>query len=102
VVEIIGKEGVESVRLAAADGAVEVLACSGVFIFVGLTPNVGYLPNELARDAQGFVVTDSSLRTNLLGIYAIGAVRAGYSGQLAQAAGEAVAAVAAIPATSHI
>ena len=96
VLEILGSDGVEGVRLAAIGGASEVLACSGVFIFVGLEPNVGYLPEGLLRDAQGCIVTDANLRTNLPGIYAIGAVRAGYSGQLAQAAEDAASAIAQI------
>ena len=99
VTEIIGADGVEGVRVTAAGGGdAEELACSGVFVFVGLAPNIGYLPQTIARDADGYVVTGADFQTNEAGIYAVGAVRAGYSGQLADAVAEAAAAVDALSA----
>ena len=95
VTEILGRDGVEGVCLApAGGGGAEELACSGVFVFVGLEPNACFLPDTLERDADGFVIADPSFQTSLPGIYAVGAVRAGYSGQLASAVGEAVSAIA--------
>jgi thioredoxin reductase (NADPH) len=97
VLEILGRDGVEGVRLAPAGGGIsETLGCSGVFVFVGVEPNSGYLPDDIARDAGGHVITDASYRTRVPGIYAIGAIRAGYSGQLASAVEEAIAAVAGL------
>lgn len=96
VTEILGSDGVEGVRLKEAGGATEDLACQGVFIFVGLAPNAGYLPEAIERDAAGFVVTDPGFRTSVPGVYAVGAVRAGFSGQLASAAGEAASVVAGL------
>lgn len=96
---ILGDEAVEGVRLCpAGGGASEDLACAGVFVFVGLEPNSGYLPDAVARDAAGHVVTDAAYRTSVPGVYAVGAVRAGYSGQLADAVEEAAAVVADIAA----
>jgi thioredoxin reductase len=51
------------------------------------------LPEVVRRDAHGYVLTDPSLQTNVPGLYAIGAVRAGYSGELASAAGEAASVI---------
>lgn len=97
VQEILGSDAVEGVRVCpSSGGATEDIACSGVFVFVGLEPNVTYLPDAIARDAAGYVVTDAAFRTSVPGIYAVGAVRAGYSGQLASAVEEAAAAVANI------
>lgn len=97
--DILGDDGVEGIRLCPADGgAAEDLACSGVFVFVGLEPNSGYLPDAIERDASGHVVTDAAYRTSVPGVYGVGAVRAGYSGQLADAVAEAAAAVADITA----
>lgn len=97
VQEILGRDTVEGVRVCPGGGGVtEDIACSGVFVFVGLEPNVGYLPDAIARDAAGYVVTDAAFRTSVPGIYAVGAVRSGYSGQLASAVEEAAAAVANI------
>jgi thioredoxin reductase (NADPH) len=67
----------------------------GVFVFVGLEPNTAFLPAEVTRDAQGFVVTGDGLQTSTPGIFAAGAVRSGYRGQLVSACGEGAAAGAA-------
>ena len=45
-------------------------------------------------DTRGAVVTDESLQTSLAGVWAAGAVRAGYSGLLIDAVREAETAVA--------
>ena len=98
---ILGKDSVEGVRISTAgDGATEELACSGVFVFVGLEPNSGYLPDAIARDAAGCVITDETYCTSLPGVYAVGAIRAGYSGHLVDAVGEATAVVSTIAAAS--
>ena len=98
VSEVLGGDGVEKVRLTPAGGGDgEDLDCNGVFVFVGLEPNVEFLPSEIERDGGGFVKTDSSFESGVDGVYAVGAVRAGYSGQLASAAGEAASVVAMLP-----
>jgi thioredoxin reductase (NADPH) len=97
VMEILGSDGVEGIQVASMGGGeTETIACSGVFVFVGLDPNVGYLPASIVRDAAGCVVTDATYQTNAPGVYAVGAIRAGYSGQLANAVEEAASAVARI------
>ena len=97
VLDVLGSDEVEGIRVApAAGGESEDIACSGVFIFVGLEPNTGYLPDTIERDAAGRVVTDANYQTSVPGIYAVGAIRAGYSGQLADAVDEAASAAARI------
>lgn len=92
---IHGREGVTGVRLRnVLTGATSDLPCSGVFPFIGVEPQAAYLPASVKRDAAGCVVTDAQLRTSLEGVFAIGAVRAGYGGDLVSAAGEAAQAVA--------
>jgi thioredoxin reductase (NADPH) len=71
-----------------------VLNCSGVFVFIGIEPNGNYLPADIERDAAGYVITDADYQTSIPGIYAVGALRAGYSGQLASAVDEATSAIA--------
>ncbi|MEE3094423.1 MAG: FAD-dependent oxidoreductase, partial [Pseudomonadota bacterium] len=100
VAEIAGSDGVEGVRLVPAGGGdPEDFECTGVFVFVGLAANDGFLPSDIERDANGFVKTDTTFATALDGVYAVGAVRSEYSGQLASAAGEAASVVAGLPAT---
>ncbi len=97
VTEIVGADDVSGVRLAPAGGGPsEDLACSGVFVFVGLEPNLNYLPTGIERDATGRVVTGPNCQTSVPGIFAVGAVRAGDTGQLAGAIEDAVAVAAHI------
>jgi thioredoxin reductase (NADPH) len=92
--EIAGGQGVEKVRVRnTADGTPSEIPCSGFFAYVGLAPNSEFLPASIVRDADGAVITDGSLQTALPGVWAAGAVRAGYSGLLIDAVKEAETAV---------
>ena len=94
---VLGEQAVSGVTLRnIKSGAQSELACSGVFPFVGLQPNVEFLPAEIARSESGCVSTDAQYRTSLPAVYAVGAVRAGYCGDLVAAAGEAASASAEI------
>jgi thioredoxin reductase (NADPH) len=76
------------------------LLCDGVearhetaaaFIFIGLDPNTSFLENALNVDERGFIVTDTSFRTNIDGVFAAGDVRSGSTKQIASAVGEGAA-----------
>jgi thioredoxin reductase (NADPH) len=69
---------------------------AGVFVFVGLDPNTGFLPPAIERDPRGFAVTDAAFMTSMPGVFAAGDVRAGSTKQLASAVGEGAAAAIAI------
>jgi thioredoxin reductase (NADPH) len=69
-------------------GAQEELHPAGVFVFVGLKPNTEWLPQEVARDAGGFIITSPTLETSIPGVFAAGDVRAGSTKQAASATGE--------------
>ena len=69
-------------------GTTEEIAPAGLFVFIGLSPNSRWLPLEIRRDANGFVVTDAALQTSVRGIFAAGDVRKGSTKQAASAAGE--------------
>src|SRR5436190_3390638 len=71
-----------------ASGATEELHPAGVFVFIGLSPNSGWLPAEIGRDMHGFVVTTPTLATSVRGVFAAGDVRKGSTKQAASAAGE--------------
>ena len=71
-----------------ATGATERLDPAGVFVFIGLSPNSGWLPNSIKRDQYGFVETNATLETSVPGIFAAGDVRKGSTKQAASAAGE--------------
>jgi thioredoxin reductase (NADPH) len=88
------------VVLRGADGTQIRIAARALFPCVGLVPNSAWTGLEL--DANGAIVTGAGLSTSLPGVYAAGAVRAGFGGRLmdAEADGNAAAAsaIAAIAA----
>ncbi len=69
---------------------------SGVFVFIGLTPNTGIVKDVVALDERGFITTDGTLETSTHGIFAAGDCRAGSTKQAASAAGEGAAVALAI------
>ncbi len=64
---------------------------AGVFVFVGLDPNTGFLDGTVDLDERGFIVTDDTFMTSLPGVFAAGDVRVGSTKQLASAVGEGAA-----------
>jgi len=85
---ILGAKMVEKVRLK-RDGKIEEFAAVGVFAYVGLEPNAAFAPSGVVRDERGFLVANDTCETGVAGIWAIGAVRSGYSGLLRDAAADA-------------
>ena len=79
-----------------ASGEVETHTPDGVFVFIGLRPNAGFLPEEVVTDARGFVRTDDTFATSMTGLYAAGDVRVGSTKQAVAAAGEGTGAAIAI------
>jgi thioredoxin reductase (NADPH) len=51
------------------------LETDGVFIFVGMKPNIDLFGGKLELDQWGFLKTDEDMRTNLPDVYAVGDVR---------------------------
>lgn len=96
--EIVANETgqVEKV-LATKDGAQVEFATDGVFVFIGLKPNTEFLVgSDIELDAQGLVVTNEHLATNMPGVYASGDVRSGATMQVASAVGEGATAALTI------
>jgi thioredoxin reductase (NADPH) len=85
---ILGSKMVEKVRIR-RDGRTEDMPSAGVFAYVGLEPNSACAPPGIRRDERGHLLTDGAFETSTPGIWAIGAVRAGYSGLLRDAVVEA-------------
>jgi thioredoxin reductase (NADPH) len=71
-----------------ASGVAETISPAGAFVFIGLSPNTGWLPPQIERDRQGFIVTSPTLETSLPGVFAAGDARLGSTKQAASAAGE--------------
>lgn len=61
----------------------------GVFVFIGLLPNTGFLNGtSLELDEIGMIKTDETLHTTMNGVFAAGDVRSGATMQIASATGE--------------
>ncbi len=50
------------------------LVSDGVFIFIGMKPNIGLFRDKLALDQWGYIKTDEDMRTSIPGVYAVGDV----------------------------
>ena len=77
-------------------GQTEEIHPKGVFVFIGLTPNTEWVPDEIKRDKQGFIITGPALETSMPGVFAAGDVRLGSTKQAASAAGEGATAALGI------
>jgi thioredoxin reductase (NADPH) len=91
-------------------GALDDLAASAMFVFIGATPRRSWLPPQIATDEQGFVLTGPALterryptstgerdpflyETSVPGVFAVGDVRAHSVKRVASAVGEGSVAV---------
>jgi thioredoxin reductase (NADPH) len=46
----------------------------GVFIFIGMKPNIGLFKDKLELDKWGYIKTDEDMKTSIPGVYAVGDV----------------------------
>jgi thioredoxin reductase (NADPH) len=93
---ILGDQAVAGVRLRnVKNGAASEIECTGLFPFVGETPNSGFLPAPLLTPS-GHIKTADNFATPDARVFAVGAVRAGYGGNLVQAMAEGVGAAEAV------
>ncbi len=79
-VSIEGGEKVESLVLRRVTGLGEAgdedrLAIDGVFIYVGIDPETGFVRGKVNLDPGGYIITDGELRTSIPRVYAAGDVR---------------------------
>jgi thioredoxin reductase (NADPH) len=91
---IEGKDWVQSVKLKnVKTNRQEDYSCDGVFIFVGMVPNTGFLKGFVELTDKGFIRCDCAyLRTSTPGVFVAGDCRAGAVMQLATAIGDGVVA----------
>ena len=83
------------------DGSQLKIDCYGFFVYIGLDPVCEFVPENVDRDPAGFLCTDSNMQTSLPGLFAIGAVRSGYSGLLSDAQIEGFTAANVVNSTIH-
>lgn len=112
VTEVHGSDGqIEGVTIAEEGGEVR-RAASAVFVFIGSEPSTNWLPDDMARDEKGFILTGMQvinagkwplrdrepcpLETSVPGIVAAGDVRSGSTKRVGFAVGDGSQAVSCI------
>lgn len=76
VKEFIGKDFLESLKLYNNQTEeVSTVEVNGVFVAIGMQPNVSYLNNEVELAEGGWIKTDDYLETSVKGVYAAGDIR---------------------------
>jgi thioredoxin reductase (NADPH) len=91
---IQGEGKAQSVKLKnVKTNAEEDYPCDGVFIFIGMVPNTGFLKGSVELTEHGFIKCDCAyLRTSIPGVFVAGDCRIGAAMQLATAVGDGVVA----------
>ena len=47
----------------------------GIFPYIGIEPNSKMFSAQLKQDENGFIITNSTMKTSVEGVYAIGDIR---------------------------
>jgi len=107
LVQVDGKDCVECATLKSTDGSTRVERTEAIFIFIGTKPQSDWLPDNVLRDAKGFVLTGRdlaadpryakswkerrepmALETSVPGVFAAGDIRASAMNRVASAVAE--------------
>ena len=101
VTHIGGADGLENITVKnVKTGELKELPVDGCFIWVGILPNSGFLPDTIKTDEYGFVIANHKMETSVPGIFAAGDGRSTPLRQIATAVGDA--AIAAFSAEHYI
>jgi thioredoxin reductase (NADPH) len=107
---VAGNRRVEEITLKGNNGSAKrTMPCSAVFVFIGAVPSAEWLPAEIGRDTNGYLLTGTDvmrsglwkrtdrdpcpLETTLPGILAAGDIRAGSTKRVGFAVGDGSLAV---------
>ncbi len=77
------------------DGSETELAVDGFFVFVGIKPSIDFVPDIVEKDGNGFIHTDTEMRTNVPGVFAAGDIRSKLCRQVSTAVGDGATAAQA-------
>ena len=84
-----GEDALEGITVKRLDtGDEEFLPVAGLFVFIGFEAATDYLPQELEKDARGFIKTDGEMLTSIPGVFAAGDIRSKNCRQVATAVGD--------------
>jgi len=92
---ILGADGVAGIQVRnVKNGTSSDIECTGLFPYIGVAPNTGFVPTSLLT-ATGHISTNASLATSDARVFAVGAARAHYGGNILEAMAEGVSAAEA-------
>lgn len=93
VEEIMGEDAVQAAKLRnVKTDHREEKPIEGVFIFIGTTPNTGFLRGTIDLDQRGYIKTNQNLETSMPGVWAAGDVQDPVYRQVVTSAGQGCAA----------
>ncbi len=100
-VEILYNESIQKINV--KDDKIEsvtlsdrTVTCQGIFIYIGLTPDLSYLKNLDLNINNSYIVVDSNMKTNIKNVYACGDVIEKNVYQIVTAAGEGATAATSL------
>jgi thioredoxin reductase (NADPH) len=108
VIEVVGTEHLEAVRVRSTTGEEEVIPTKHLFIYIGASPKANWLGEDVNKDTRNFILTGNDLsaypslgsrlpfETALEGVFAAGDIRSGSVKRVASAVGEGSAVLASI------
>lgn len=98
--EVKGEQLVTAIVYTDSAGATQELKTDGVFVHIGMIPNSGIVPAEVAKNASGEIIVDANCATNVPGLFAAGDVTNVPFNQIVIAAGQGC--IAALSAVQYI
>ncbi len=88
-VEVLGENTVQKLRVKnVKTNQEEDINCSGVFIFVGHSPNTQFIKDDLILDSDRYIATNEEMMTENKGVFACGDCRKRPFKQIVTACGE--------------
>lgn len=101
IIEFIGNESLEAVKIQNQKTLeMQILAVSGVFIFIGYVPNTEMFTNMLPLNHFGEIIVDYNMATSISGVFAAGDSIAKKYRQVTTAVGDGT--IAALSASDYV
>lgn len=89
VEEITGQYGVEGLMVRdLITGESTALNVDGLFVAIGLNPNISLVNGKIKQNMEGYIITDDKMQTSLSGVYAAGDIRDKFLRQVITAAAD--------------
>jgi thioredoxin reductase (NADPH) len=96
-VEGSATEGMTGLRIRdVVTGERRTLDVTGLFVFIGFRPNTGIIEGHVDHDPAGYVLTDWTMQSSMVGLFVAGDMRSQLTRQVTTASGDATTAAIAV------